>query len=135
MRHLVAQAGLADQITVDSVGTGAWHIGEPPHHGTQAILRRESIAYDGCARQITRADIVEADYLVAMDAQNVADVRIVERSAIVDEKLRRLLEFAPPGGPLDVPDPYFEDNFDEVYRLVEAGCRGLLATIRAEHHV
>ena len=135
MQHLVAQAGLADQIVVDSVGTGAWHVGEMPHRGTQTILRREGIAYDGCARQITRADIEHADYLVAMDRQNVADIGLLDPAATGSGKLRRLLEFAPPGGPLDVPDPYFDGNFDAVYRLVEASCRGLLAKIRAEHNL
>ncbi len=132
MRRLVDEAGLADRITVASVGTGAWHIGEPPHRGTQEILRRYSIPHDGCARQITRDDIATADYLVAMDRQNVTDVRALASSGIPSGKLRRLLEYAPAGGALDVPDPYFEDNFDEVYRLVDAGCRGLLARIRAE---
>ncbi len=135
MRQLVEQVGLADRITVASVGTGAWHIGERPHRGTQEILRRYSIPHDGCARQITRDDIATADYLVAMDRQNVTDVRSLASSGIPSGKLRRLLEYAPGGGPLDVPDPYFEDNFDEVYRLVDAGCRGLLARIRAEHNL
>jgi len=135
LRHMVQEAGLEDRIVVDSVGTGSWHVGEPPHHGTQAVLQRNKIAWSGFARQIVVDDLDQADYLIAMDRQNVADVRAIDRAGIIRRKLHRLLEFAPPGGPLDVPDPYFEGNFDEVYRLVSAGCHGLLARIRAEHNL
>jgi protein-tyrosine phosphatase len=133
MQRMVEQAGLADRIAVDSVGTGSWHIGEPAHYGTRDVLRRQGIDYTGCARQITRADIREADYLIAMDRENVAAVREIESSPVVRQKLRRLLEFVPRPETLDVPDPYFDGSFDTVYRLVEAGCRGLLDHIRAEH--
>ncbi len=134
LRWMVEQEGLQDRIEVDSVGTGTWHVGEPPHRGTQEVLRRNGIDCAGAARQITVQDIVGADYLIAMDWENVAAVRTVDRSGVVGRKLHRLLEFAPHGGPLDVPDPYFHDNFDEVYDLVQAGCRGLLAHIRQEHN-
>ena len=105
MRHLIAQAGLGDHITVDSVGVGSWHIGQAPHPGTQDVLRLHGIPFAGAARQITAADIAGADYLIAMDRENVAGVRALDRSGAVTAKLRRLLEFAPPGSPRDVPDP------------------------------
>jgi len=132
MHRLVADAGLADHIRVDSVGVGAWHVGQPPHPGTQAILRRHQLPYAGRARQITPDDVSQADYLIAMDAQNVADVRSM-LPAQADQKVHRLLEFGPMGGPRDVPDPYYTGEFDVVYELVDAGCRGLLAHIRAKH--
>lgn len=134
MHQMVREAGLEDQIRVDSVGVGAWHVGQPAHRGTLAVLREHNIPYAGRARQITPDDVRHADYLIAMDGQNLADVRQM-LPADVDKRLHRLLEFAPARFPRDVPDPYFEDNFDEVYRLVDAGCRGLLAQIRSEHNL
>jgi protein-tyrosine phosphatase len=131
-QHLVDQAGLSAQIKVDSAGTGSWHVGEPPHHGTMTVLQRLGIAYSGRARQVTRTDLQTADYLIAMDANNVAALRRLEHQVDLDKKLYLLLDFAPPGSPCDVPDPYYEDNFDDVYHLVEVGCRGLLEHIRAE---
>ncbi len=132
-QHLVDQAGLSTQIEVDSAGIGRWHVGAPPHPGTREILQRQGIVYSGQARQITLADLHAADYLVAMDSDNIAALRKLDRQAVLDAKLFLLLDFAPQGGSRDVPDPYFEDNFDDVYQLVEVGCRGLLEHIRAEH--
>ena len=47
-------------------------------------------------------------------------------------KIHRLLEFAPPGSPIDVPDPYYTGDFDGVYTLIETACEQLLTQIRAE---
>lgn len=51
-RDLAAKKGLEEKIKADSAGIGGWHIGNPPHEGTQEILRREGISFDGMlARQ------------------------------------------------------------------------------------
>lgn len=129
----VNEAGLADQFEVDSAGTGGWHAGEPAHRGTQAVLRRHGIAYNGRARQVQPAELARYDYVIAMDVENVADLRRMDRSNALDGKLHQLLEFAPAGLPRDVPDPYYNGRFDEVYELVDAGAAGLLDFLRAEH--
>lgn len=134
MHKQVADAGLAGRIVVDSVGVGAWHVGQPPHPGTLEILRRHELPYAGRARQITHDDVRRAEYLIAMDSENLADVRRM-LPANAKRNLHRLLEFAPAGPPRDVPDPYYTGNFDAVYLLVDAGCRGLLAHIRATHEL
>lgn len=128
-RALVKEAGLADKIDVESAGTGGWHIGERPHSGTLKVLAEHQIEVGGKrARQLSRSDLAEFNYLIAMDSENVADIE-----ALLGERVPRLLEFAPPGSPLDVPDPYYLNNFGQVYQLVRAGCQGLLAQLRAEN--
>lgn len=129
LRQRIGEAGLSQRIAIDSVGIGDWHIGDPPHHGTQTVLRQHGIPFAGTARQINADDLNRADYLIAMDQQNMTDLRglLAPRE---HPRLHRLLEFAPSGSPLDVPDPYFEDNFEYVFELVSAGCDGLLAHIR-----
>jgi protein-tyrosine phosphatase len=134
-QHLVDEAGLADQIEVDSVGTGTWHVGERPHRGTRAVLAQHGIDYDHRARQVTSRDLFAADYVIAMDSDNVHDLQRMDRDGSLDGKLHMLLSFAPDGSPRDVPDPYYRGNFEHVYSLVEAGCRGLLDHIRAEHEL
>ena len=133
MQHLVQQAGLEKQIVVDSVGTGDWHVGSPAHHGTRDVLQRMGIPYDGRARQLIKDDLQSATYAIAMDRENVAAIRALDRKGEFASKVRLLLDFAPEGSPRDVPDPYYEGNFDYVYELVDGGCRGLLTYIRAEH--
>ncbi|MCB0162534.1 MAG: low molecular weight phosphotyrosine protein phosphatase, partial [Caldilineaceae bacterium] len=67
MRHMVAQAGLDDQIIVDSAGTGDWHVGEPPHRGTRRVLAAHSVPTDGmAARMIGPGDLHHFDYLIVM---------------------------------------------------------------------
>lgn len=128
-QNMVDEAGLSDKITVDSVGTGSWHVGERPHRGTRRILAKHGISYDGRARQIRHDDIKPHTYVVAMDDSNLNDLR---RRFGSHSRLYRLLDFATEHEERNVPDPYYTGNFEYVYQLVADGCRGLLATIREE---
>jgi protein-tyrosine phosphatase len=133
MRHKVRAAGLEGHIVVDSVGTGDWHIGEPPHHGTREVLRRNAIDYEGYARQVAERDLQDADYLIAMASDNLAALRRLDRAGLIDGKVALLMDYARDAEVRDVPDPYYTGEFDRVYDLVEAGCEGLLRHIRREH--
>jgi protein-tyrosine phosphatase len=130
-QHLVDQAGLADQILVDSAGTGDWHVGEPAHSGTRRVLTQRGITYNGRARQVRPQDMDEHAYVVAMDESNVKELR---RRFGNRPHLYRLLDFTT-GDLRDVPDPYYTGTFEYVYELVEAGCRGLLALIREKENL
>jgi protein-tyrosine phosphatase len=131
-RNLVHQAGLDDQIKVDSCGTGSWHIGEAAHSGTQAVLRQHGIPCHHTARKLSKGDLAEADYLIAMDKENLEDIH---RFGETRAETGLLLNYAPTLGLQEVPDPYYTNRFEEVYNLVEAGCAGLLAHIRQEERL
>jgi len=131
-QRMVDEAGLAEEVGVDSAGTGNWHVGERAHRGTRAVLREHGIDYDGRARQVTAGELDRFDYVIAMDGDNASDLRRLDRQGRLDGRLYRLLDFAPPGSPRDVPDPYYEGNFDYVYRLVASSSRNLLEHIRRE---
>jgi protein-tyrosine phosphatase len=129
MRGLTAEAGLADEITIDSAGTGDWHIGHPPDpRAVEAGLKR-GLSVSGAARQIAPSDFENFDLIVAMDRSNHAD--LIELAGEDDPRIRLLREF---GGDedLDVPDPYFggEDGFEEVVDLIDRHCRVLLEAVR-----
>lgn len=127
-QQMVDQAGLAHQIQVDSVGTGDWHVGDPAHPGTRQILQRHGIPYNGRSRQITAADVANPEsYIIGMDMSNLNNVQMFFGT---HPNMYRLLDFAQETAVRDVPDPYYHDNFDYVYQLVNDGCRGLLQTIR-----
>lgn len=132
--HLTKEAGLDDQFEVASAGTGSWHVGEPPHSGTQAILRENNIPIkrDKRARRITAADFASYDYVIAMDHENIEDLTIYGKTVPL------LLAFAAPEltasmPSLDVMDPYYNKNFQYTYNQVVEGCRGLLNYIREQH--
>lgn len=124
-RHMVKEEGLADRFVIESAGTGTYHVGEPPHRGTQAVLKKHQIPLDPAkrAQAISPGFLDRFDYVVAMDRWNVMDLRRWGKAP-------RLLEFADGVDDLDVPDPYYDNNFDEVFDLVKKGLRGLLDHIR-----
>ncbi len=131
MRQLVAEAGLEEQIEIDSAGTAGYHVGDPPHPGTQAILAEHGVETVGRSRQITTADLqAKNSWIIAMDSSNK---RNLERINSSHPQLHMLLDFADsPLVPADlnVPDPYYTGDFETVYKLVTAGCEGLLDSLR-----
>ena len=133
--RLVDEAGLAGEVQADSAGTAGWHSGEPADRRTLAVLRHHGIPYAGRSRQIQQKDLKRFDVIVAMDSENLTDLRFLDGNRSLDGKLHRLMDFAPVGYPKDVPDPYYNGQFDLVYEMVDAGGRGLLEHIRKEHGI
>ena len=132
----VQAAGLADKISIDSAGTGSWHIGERPHRGTQRILRENGIAYSGRARQITPADLTPETYIIAMDSSNYED--LASRCPPEHEsKLSLFLDYAADLEATEVPDPYYggESGFERVLDMIEKASAGLLAEVRKQHRL
>lgn len=130
MQYLVDKRGLSDCFYIDSAATSREEIGNGVHHGTRAKLREVGIPCgDHRARQMTRGDYEEYDYLIGMDTWNIRNMnRIV--GADPDHKIHKLLEYTNRGG--DIADPWYTGNFDETYRDVSEGCEGLLAHILKE---
>lgn len=125
-RAKVKEANLETEITVDSAGTSDWHVGKPPHHGTQAILDEYQIDYTGIkARQVKVNDLSEFHYVIAMDADNLRNLEALKTENSTQE-IKRLLDFLPDNALRDVPDPYYTGNFNEVYELVDKSCDQLL---------
>lgn len=134
-RKLVAEANLAAQISADSAGTHAYHIGEPPDRRAQQAAARRGIDLSGLrGRQAVRSDFTEFDYVLAMDEENFANLRALCPTG-QEHKLRLFLEFAPARREREVPDPYFggDAGFDRVLDMIEEAARGLIEHIRREH--
>lgn len=132
-RNRVKEEGLSEHVCVSSCGTGDWHVGSPPHKGTRHLLDQKGISYDGMrAKQLDADEIESYDYIVAMDRQNVAD--LID-AGVPQERINLLSDFISDKRGLEVPDPYFHDNFDVVYELVDQGSEGLLRHILASQEV
>jgi protein-tyrosine phosphatase len=120
------------EIEIDSAGTHAYHVGEPPDPRTIAAATRRGIDLTGLrARQVQDDDFERFDLILAMDRRNHAT--LLERSPPGHrERIRTLLEFAGKTTLVDVPDPYYggAKGFDDVLDLVESAAEGLLAEIR-----
>ena len=135
MRARLAEAGLGDRVAVDSAGTGGWHVGNPADSRALATLR--SHGYDGdthLARQFDPAWFAARDLVVGLDGKNVQSLRWLATPEDAPKIVRlRSFDDASQGGDLDVPDPYYDgpDGFERVLAMIEAGCDGLLAHVRA----
>jgi protein-tyrosine phosphatase len=132
-QNKVNEAGLSDKIMVDSAGTHSYHVGEKAHNGTLAILKKHSIPYDGRARQFAQRDLTDFDYIVAMDKDNLARIRPY-MGGESDAEVKLMLSYGT-SSLEEVPDPYYDGRFAEVYDLLNKACDDLLAHIRKEHQL
>lgn len=121
-------------IEVDSAGTSNYHIGENPDpRSIQAAARRGYFLQDLVARQVRDEDFQLFDYILAMDAANLNELRKrVPQNCRASIAL--LLDYSDSGQEM-IPDPYHsgKDGFELVLDLIEGACEGLLADIRARH--
>jgi low molecular weight protein-tyrosine phosphatase len=118
LRASLAEAGLDGAVTLDSAGTGDWHVGEPMYQPARAALA--SRGYDGSAhraRQFRPSWLAERDLVLAMDARNLATLRRMAGTAERD----RIRLFGEVGGlsqdGAEIPDPYGGDAADFRYVL------------------
>ena len=131
-RALVAREGLAHAIDIDSAGTHAYHLGEPPDARSQkAALERGIDLIRLRARRATPGDFEHFDYLLAMDRDNLRGLLGIAPPG-KGGKARLFLDFAEGITTREVPDPYYggDHGFEDVLDLVENASEGLLRHIR-----
>ncbi len=121
MRQRLQERGISD-IKVHSRGTGRWNLGEPPHNGTQKILQKYHIPYDGMVSELFEPDD-DFDYIIAMDQSNVDNIKQINPN--LQGQLFKLLEFSNMEES-EVPDPYYTNNFEGVFEMVQSSCDNLI---------
>ena len=128
MKKLVSDANLADHFQIASAATSTeeiWNgIGNPVYPPAKAELARHGISCEGKrARQVTKADYAEYDYLIGMDQWNIRNInRIIRKDP--EHKVHLLLEYT--GEARDIADPWYTGNFDVTYDDVKEGCEAFL---------
>lgn len=128
------RAGLA--VTVDSAGTGDWHVGRPPDPRARAEARRHGHSIDHYrARQVTADDFNRFDHIIALDWQNLADLRALAPSG-ARASLSLLLDHVPGREGEGVFDPYTSNAaaFAETWADVTTGALGLVARLSSSAH-
>lgn len=130
MRDLVEKEHMSHKIEVDSAATSSWHIGEPPHRGTQDKLKEYGISTKEMqGRQLQKADFENFDYIIGMDESNIRNIQTMLGNTD-STKIFRFLDLT--DHRKDVPDPYYTGDFQETYDLVLEGCHALLKKIKVE---
>ena len=139
-RSPAAEAAIAEaacnagvDIEVDSAGTGAYHIGEPPDERMRRAAAEAGLSISGRARQFEPVDFDRFDLIVVMDRANLRDVLSQASDEDAVDRVRLFRSFDPGADPedLDVPDPYFgvPDGFRQVVDMVRRAAEGLVAEV------
>lgn len=121
-------------VEIDSAGTGDWHIGRPPDQRAIAVARRNGVDISHLrARQIGPEDFRRFDHIVALDAQNLADLRAL-RPVDGKAELSLLLDHVPGRERQAVADPYYGEaaHFDVTWHHVTEGARALARRLAEE---
>lgn len=132
-RYFVKESGVDHMIEVDSAGTHAYHIGDPPDQRTQnTALKRGYKMHDLRARAVQASDFEEFDYILAMDKENLNLLQQRSPQQHVN-KIKLFMQYSKNADlGIEVPDPYFggHQGFELVLDMIEEASQGLLAHLR-----
>lgn len=134
MSHLLTTRQLTAQFSCDSAGTSSYHIGSPPDRRMAAAARQQGITLVGRARQFTVEDLVEFDWILAMDNSNYRDILRLDPQGNYAHKVRKICDFCRHHTDTEVPDPYYggDAGFRYVIELLSDACEGFLEFLLQE---
>ena len=115
------------EVEIDSAGTGSWHIGDPPDRRAQAVALRHGVDISGYrGRQVKPEDFRRFTHVVALDRDNLADLKRIQPSDGA-ARLMLLLDAVEGRHGKSVADPYYGDDkdFDVTWADAVAGAKGL----------
>ena len=134
MRTLVKQAGLEEEIEIDSAGILNYHQGELPDSRMRMHASRRGYKLTHRSRPVCTDDFFEFDWLIGMDDRNIQDLKDRAPSPEAEKKICRMTDFCRVKQVDYVPDPYYggAQGFENVLDILEDACSGLLEEIREE---
>lgn len=135
-RTMVEKSGWQDVFHLDSAGTAAYYVGEPPDRRAQKQAKARGYDLSKLrARFISPQDFKKFDYVLVMDNHNFAEMEKVQKYCKdATAKLQLFLDYHPTKKGQEVPDPYSggEEGFELVLDLVEVTAANLLKTLLTE---
>ena len=126
MQKKIAQGGL--DWSVDSAGTGSWHVGEMPDSRSIEVAQKYGIDITSQrSRQFTASDLKEFDLIFAMDSSNYRNILDKANSKEEEGKIEMIMNVVKPGYNQNVPDPYYDnDGFDLVFKMLDEACEKVI---------
>ncbi len=124
------------KFTVDSAGTGSWHIGHSPDERSIATAKRNGINISNQkGRQFSTSDFDTFDYIYVMDKSNFEDVIRLAKTPEEEKKVQLILNELFPNENVDVPDPYYGsvDGFDHAYKMLDEACEIIAKKLIEKH--
>lgn len=137
-RDKVRAAGLDGIIDIDSAGTGAWHVGNPPDRRMMATAKRQGVDISAQrARQFVDTDLADFDHILAMDKSNLHDILFLDAGDDFGHRVTLFRQWDPEPGDYEVPDPYYggDAGFEHVYEIVDRTAEALLKGLAAHYEL
>jgi len=132
-RDMVHKRGLSDCFSIASAATSREEIGNPVYPPARRILKEHGIDCSGkTARQMTKADYTEYDYLLAAETYNIRNMMRILGSD-PDKKVHRLLDYS--DRPRDIDDPWYTGDFKVAYSDIVEGCEAFLKYLKKEDRI
>lgn len=131
LRNLVQEAGLQDSISIDSVATHDYHIGEPPDGRAQFVCRKRGINISHIrAKKVTLEDIRNHDLVLAMDWESLTFLQQLSPKS-QHYKLMLLMRYANDYEEATVPDPFYGgiDSFNKMMDYLDDACLGVFEVV------
>ncbi len=127
LHDMVDKAGLEDKVKIDSAGTISYHEGAPPDSRMMKALLKRGYSVFGHARRVRPEDLENFDLIVAMDEENMREIKALDIKQCYRGKIKMLSDFFKSHRDSEVPDPYYGGvaGFDYVVDLLEDGCQNL----------
>lgn len=125
-----------DKFTVDSAGTGDWHVGSSPDPRSIEVAKRNGLDISHQrGRQFKTTDFEEFDHIFVMDASNLRHVQSLASTNDHKQKVKLILNELFPGENMDVPDPYFglHDGFNSVYAMLDEATENIARKLKRDH--
>ena len=128
MRHKSEQLGY--DFFVDSAGTSNWHVGDPPDSRGVIVASRHGIDISKLkARQFNVKDFEIFDYIIAMDKSNYSNLLNIAKNSNESKKIKLFMNLAYQDNKMDVPDPYYDNRFEEVFELIDGAVKKIIINI------
>ena len=125
-----------NKFTVDSAGTGSWHVGHSPDERSISVGKKYKIDISNQkGRQFSVADFDAFDYIYVMDSSNYNDVVELAKTQDHRDKVQMILNDLFPNENVDVPDPYFglPNGFEIVYNMLDEVCEVISKKLIEKH--
>jgi protein-tyrosine phosphatase len=134
MNKLVKKAGLENEIECDSAGTIAYHEGEPADSRMKRHALRRGYKLTSIARRFLYEDFQRFDYIIAMDYENLAEIKAKDHNNEFWNKVHLMTDFSTNPDYKEVPDPYYggPEGFENVLDILEDACGGLLDEVKTK---
>lgn len=127
-QHLVKERDLESYFEIDSAGTSAYHVGESANSRSQQTAKQHGITLHSKARQFDSFDLEYFDLILAMDQENLSNIKRLNNGKPDNANIGMLRDFDPKPGDGEVPDPYHGgiQGFENVFQIVRRSCENLL---------